>query len=95
VVYFGIEGDHCSTLSKYFDLPEAWSNSGYTKHEYETTYTAIGYIGVKVMEQQYSKQYSKSNLLLAAGSHTRSVDGPHGEAIAPIHRRTRWRSRWR
>lgn len=62
VVYFGIDGVFTdpSALSKQFDLPEAWSFSGYTKYEYETTTVAMDYIGFNVMESQYSK----SNMLL-------------------------------
>jgi len=62
VVYFGIDGvfTDSSALSKQFDLPEAWSYSGYTKYEYETTTIATDSIGFNVMESQYSK----SNMLL-------------------------------
>jgi hypothetical protein len=61
VVFFGIYGEFNapSALSEQFDLPEPWSFSAYTKHEYECTSTAMDCFGWNVKGQQYTK----SNLL--------------------------------
>lgn len=57
VIFFGIDGVYSdpSRLSTTFALPEAWSFSAYTKHEYEMTCTAFDFIGCEVKEQQYTK----------------------------------------
>lgn len=57
VIFFGIYGvsSDPSRLSTTFALHEAWSFSGYTKHEYEMTSTAFDFIGYEVKEQQYTK----------------------------------------
>ena len=61
VVFFGIYGVYTdpSTLSTQFHLAEPWSFSGYTKHQYDLTSTALDYYDYHVKDQQYTK----SNLI--------------------------------
>lgn len=56
-LFFGIYGVFTdpSDLSALFELPEAWRFSAYTRHAYETTYTATDYMDGGTSELGYTK----------------------------------------
>jgi len=57
VAFFGINGklDDASRLSSLFGLPEPWSFSAYSSHEFELTYTAMDFVGFSVQQQERAK----------------------------------------
>jgi hypothetical protein len=62
IAYFGISGggsyvdrDVPGALCSAFELPHQWIYSGYTKHHYELTHTAMDSLGFNIRDQQYSK----------------------------------------